>query len=139
LGEHVFWNAVTGENISFVDGLSKGHRIYVLQSAIWALQGRHRDHAKFADYIYEKKNEDGEFFPFYFWPCKNEKTGKWAYEDVLHRHLDRDKFEDWKDRFYQAEGLDPKTGWPTKKTLESLNLGEVAKTLEAHGKLGKEA
>jgi aldehyde:ferredoxin oxidoreductase len=125
--------------MSFVDGLSIGHKIFILNNAIWALQGRHRDHAKFADYIYEKKNEHGEFFPFYFWPCKDEKTGKWSYEDVLHRHLDREKFEEWKDRFYKAEGLDPTTGWPTAKTLEELGLTHVAEVLEAHGKLGKEA
>ncbi|WP_457597523.1 aldehyde ferredoxin oxidoreductase N-terminal domain-containing protein [Hydrogenimonas sp.] len=138
VGEQVFWNAVTGEGISFLDGLARGHRIFLLQNAIWALQGCHRDMVKFANYIYEKKMEEAEFFPFYFWPCRDEH-GNWSYQDVLHRHLDRDKFEEWKSRFYAAEGMDPTTGWPTRKALEAVGLGHVADELHRHGKLQEEA
>jgi aldehyde:ferredoxin oxidoreductase len=138
VGEQVYWNAVTGENIAFLDGLEKGYRIFMLDRAIWALQGRHRDQEVFSDYIYETINEDAEFFPFYFWPATDEH-GIWEYRDILRRSLDREKMEEWKTRFYQAEGLDPKTGRPTRTTLEKLGMSEIADALESAGKLGKEA
>ncbi|WP_456431588.1 aldehyde ferredoxin oxidoreductase N-terminal domain-containing protein [Nitratifractor sp.] len=136
VGEQVYWNTVTGEGIDFVEGLRRGQRIYLLQNAIWALQGRHRDMVHFADYIYEKPAEHSDF-PFFMWPTKDE-TGTWRYTDLLHRKLDREKFEDFKTRFYAAEGLDPSTGWPTRATLEAQRLGHVADELAKHGKLGKE-
>lgn len=137
VGEQVYWNAITGENISFVDGLERGYKIWYLDNAIWTLQGRHRDMAVFADYIFDKKMSEGEFFPFYFWPCRD-KDGSWAYRDVMHRHLDRKKFEEWKTRFYLAEGCDPETGWPIRSTLEKLGLVRVADELKKHEKLGEE-
>ena len=133
VGEQVYWNAVTGEGISFVDGLSRGHRIFVLQNAIWALQGRHRDMVYMADYIYDKKAEHSEF-PFFMWPTKDE-NGTWRYTDLMHRKLDRAQFDDFKTRFYKAEGLDPETGWPTSETLDKLGLGFVKEELKQHGKL----
>jgi len=137
VGEQVYWNVITGQNLSFLDGLKRGHRIWILDNAIWAMQGRHRDMVKFADYIYDTKMSEGEFFPFFFWTCRD-KDGNWSYRDVMHRSLDRDKFEDWKSRFYAAEGCDPTTGWPTSKTLEELGLKKVAVELEKKGRLGRE-
>jgi aldehyde:ferredoxin oxidoreductase len=133
VGEQVYWNAVTGENIGIVDGLKRGHRIIVLQNAIWALQGRHRDKVHFADFIYEKPYEKGEF-PFYMWTVRD-KEGTWRYADIMHRKLDREKFEDFKTRYYLAEGLDPKTGWPTEETLRKLKLDFAIEELKRHGKL----
>ena len=137
VGEQVYWNAVTGDGIGFVDGLKKGHRTFVLQNAIWALQGRHRDMVHFADYIYEKDLEHTHF-PFFMWSTRDE-NGIWRYEDVMHRRLDREKFEDFKTRFYRAEGLDPETGWPTAKTLRELGLEFAVSELKRHKKLGREA
>jgi aldehyde:ferredoxin oxidoreductase len=45
---------------------------------------------------------------------------------------------EFKTRYYELEGWDTETGWPTRSTLESLNLGSVADELEGKGKLGKE-
>ena len=134
VGEQVFWNAVTGDDISYLDGLKMGYRAFVLQNAIWALQGRHRDIVQFADYIYDKKWEHFEL-PFFLWPCRDE-NGIWKYTDVMHRKIDREKFEEWKTRFYKAEGLDPKTGWPTEETLKKLGLDFAIDELKAHKKLG---
>jgi aldehyde:ferredoxin oxidoreductase len=64
------------------------------------------------------------------------ENGKWAYGENKGRSLDRAKFEDWKTRFYKFEGWDPKTGWPTRKNLESLGLRNVANELEKKNKLG---
>ena len=45
--------------------------------------------------------------------------------------------EQWKDYFYGQEGWDPATGWPTRKTLEALDLKLIADELERQGKVGK--
>ena len=55
---------------------------------------------------------------------------------LLGRTLDRDKFEDFKTRFYAHEGFEESTGRPTRSGLEALGLGFAADKLEAAGKLG---
>jgi aldehyde:ferredoxin oxidoreductase len=136
-GEHVFWNAVTGDKLTFEDGIEIGRRIWNLDNAIWTLQGRHRDMVHFAPFIYETKFEKGELFPFYMWPSRDEK-GQWFYRDLMGRSLDKKKFEEWKTIFYRLEGWDTQSGWPTRKTLEGLDLGGVADALQAAGRLGEE-
>ena len=101
------------------------------------LQGRHRDIVHFAPYVYETKFEKNELFPFYMWPCRDDK-GKWAYTDLTGRSLDKARVDDWKTIFYTLEGWDTKTGWPTARTLAQLNLGFVTDALKAAGRLGKE-
>jgi aldehyde:ferredoxin oxidoreductase len=54
------------------------------------------------------------------------------------RSLDKKKFEEWKTIFYRLEGWDTQSGWPTRKTLEGLDLGGVADALQAAGRLGEE-
>jgi len=127
--EPKFYNAVTGKNISYRDGMEIGRKVWNIQNAIWALQGRHRDMVKFADYYYEQPLKG----PY---PAPVFADGKWAYADVAGRKIDRDKFEDWKTIYYELEGWDTKTGWPTRNTLEGLGLGNVADELESKGKLG---
>lgn len=133
-GEPVFLNAVTGGEIGFVDGVKLGEKIWNLDNAIWILQGRHRDMVKFSDYIYDQPF-DGGSYPSYWLPGR--ENGEWKYINTAGRKLDREKFEDWKTRFYEFEGWDPKTGWPKRETLESLDLKEVADELAKHGKLGE--
>lgn len=137
-GEQLFWNAVTGDRLTFEDGIERGRRIWNLDNAIWTLQGRHRDMVHFAPYLYETKYEKGELFPFYMWPCRDEK-GEWRYTDLMGRALDRKKFEEWKTTFYRLEGWDSGSGWPTRRTLEQLDLKFVADALAATGRLGGEA
>jgi aldehyde:ferredoxin oxidoreductase len=137
-GEHVWWRLVTGEDITFAEGIERGRQIYNLDNAIWTLQGRHRDVAKFAPYIYSKDLAGFNLgqFPFFFWPAPDE-NGKWEYREIPNRHLDEDGFESWKTTFYRLEGWDHKTGWPTRPTLESMDMAFVADELEAAGKLGE--
>lgn len=123
-----FYNAVTGEDISFSDGMEMGRKVWNIQNAIWTLQGRHRDMVKFADYYHEQPLAWHPPVPVYI-------DGKWTYADVAGRKIERDKFEDWKTIYYQLEGWDPKTGWPTRATLEELDLGHIADELETNGKL----
>ena len=48
---------------------------------------------------------------------------------VLKAFVDRKEFEALKDRYYQLAGWDVKTGWPTRKKLEELDLKDVADKL----------
>jgi aldehyde:ferredoxin oxidoreductase len=92
----------------------------------------------YAPYVYETRYTKGELFPFFMWPCRDDK-GEWQYRDIMGRSMDRGGFENFKTIFYRLEGWDVDSGWPTRATLEGLDLAEVADTLEAVGRLGKEA
>ncbi|MDR5672082.1 aldehyde ferredoxin oxidoreductase N-terminal domain-containing protein [Halalkaliarchaeum sp. AArc-GB] len=127
-GEERFFNAVTGMDITFEEGMEIGRRIWNLERSIWTLQGRHRDDEEFAAYNYEEPAPG----PYYL-PAKVD--GEWEYIDTGGRKLDRGKVEEFKTLYYQEEGWDTETGRPTRETLEELNLGHVADELEAEGKL----
>jgi len=97
--ETKFWNAVTGQNLSFADTMEMGHKIYTLDRSIWILQGRHRDMEVFPDYKYDQPTRGFEM-PMYI-------NGKWKYDDGAGRKLDRKKVEDFKTKFYKFEGYNP--------------------------------
>lgn len=40
--------------------------------------------------------------------------------------IDRSIFEQAKDEFYELRGFDPETGWPTRETLNRLDLADIA-------------
>ncbi len=50
--------------------------------------------------------------------------------------VDKDRFEEFKTRFYTLQGWDTETEFPARSTLEDMGLGYVADELEAKGKLG---
>lgn len=129
--EPKFYYAVTGKKITFEEGLEIGRKIWNLDRAIWILQGRHRNMEVHTGYVYNVPTSAPYWLPVY-------EDGKWSYSDCLNRTLDREKFEDWKTRFYALEGWDTSSGWPTRNTLESLELKDVADVLEKEGKLGRE-
>jgi aldehyde:ferredoxin oxidoreductase len=66
------------------------------------------------------------------------KNGKWDYYNMLGRRMEKEKFEEFKTRFYKLQGWDTTSGYPTRKTLGSMGLDFVADELEKNGKLGKE-
>lgn len=143
--EPLFWNAVTGQNLGFEDGMDIGRRIWFLSNAIWALQGRHRDQLKFAGFMHKPGAAYGG--------CGTTKTkvyvvgpavsntypvfqnGKWSYDTRKEIYLDPNGVEQFKTHFYLAEGWDPNTGVPTRKALEWVDLKNVADELQAKGKL----
>ncbi len=138
LAEPKYIKAVTGKDFSFLDGINLGRKIWNLDNAIWTLQGRHSDMVHFADNVYNKRPffpADGGFTNAYM-PGK--ENGKWDYYGYSQRTLDRDKFDEFKTRFYQLQGWNTATGYPTRSTLESLGLAYVANELEHNGKLGTE-
>jgi aldehyde:ferredoxin oxidoreductase len=133
IAEPRFFNAVTGKNFTFLEGIQLGKKIWNLDHAIWTLQGRHRDMVHFADYIYTQPGTRASGYPEYM-PGINK--GKWDFVVTSGRHFDKGKFEAFKTRFYQFQGWDTKTGFPTRKVLASLDLEDVAEELEKNGKLG---
>lgn len=120
------FTAVTGVPLTYEESLERGKKAYLLDRAIWYLQGRTREMETFADYVFEVPTKN----PY---PLTVLKDGKWVFDDCIGRVLDREKFETVKDRFYEMEGLDNKTGCPTRATLESYGLGYVADALEKAG------
>ncbi len=133
LAEPRFFRDVTGKPLSYLDGISLGKRIWNLDQVIWTLQGRHRDMVVFADYLYTQLGATWDGWPEYMPGIRN---GQWDYVETSGRRFDRDKFEDFKSRFYRFQGWDPTTGRPTRSALESMGLKSAADELEKQGLLG---
>jgi len=127
--EPALFKAVTGRDMTMEDGLAIGRRIWNLDRAIWVLQGRTREMEVFTNYVYDVPTKA----PY---PLLAKEDGKWGYGIHVGRTLDREKIEDMKDRFYKLHGWGVETGWPTRATLESLDLGNVAEELAKADKLG---
>ena len=61
------------------------------------------------------------------------ENGKWDWSIRLF-HLSKDRMDDFKTIFYDLEGWDTETGWPTRSALEGAGIGDVADVLEKQGK-----
>ena len=137
VAEPKYVKAVTGKDFSFEDGINLGRKIWNLDHAIWTLQGRHRDMVHFVDNIYEQP----PLFPVddnianVHMPGK--ENGKWGSYGYSKRTLDKNKFDEFKTRFYELQDWDIATGYPNRSVLEPLGLGYVADELDNKGKLGK--
>jgi len=139
--EPLFFNAVTGKNLDFADGMETGRKIWNLNRAIWILQGRHRDLETFAPFMYTPKGSLASRFtgmgqsanP----PLPVLEKGEWKLKNLEHMFLDKKGFEAWKTAYYKVEGWNNDTGWPTRAILENLGLKNVADTLEKEARLGK--
>jgi aldehyde:ferredoxin oxidoreductase len=128
--EPAYLKAVTGNDFSFEDGIALGKKIWNLDHAIWTLQGRHRDIVKFSEYYYtDTFKENGKNY-------LGKVDGAWTQISAEGRTIDRVKFEEFKTAFYELQGWDTTSGYPTRATLESLDMKYVADELEAKGKLG---
>ncbi len=128
--EPKFINAVTGGKMSFGDGIELGRKIWNLDNAVWTLQGRHRDMVQFAPYIYKQPFGAPMLLP-------GREGGKWKYVSSAGRVIDQERFEQWKTKFYELEGWASDSGWPTRKTLASMGMDQVADELDENGKLGR--
>jgi aldehyde:ferredoxin oxidoreductase len=103
-----------------------------LKRAILVLQGRHRDMEKFSGFMYRRGasfNSVSGGVPVY-------DGSKWNWAPGNDMFLDERGVEHWKTAFYNFEGWDIKTGYPTRKTLEDLGLKNVAEVLETRKKVG---
>jgi len=127
-----FFNAITGNNISFVDGMKIGQKIWNLDRAVWILQGRHRDMEVSSGFMFKP----GAAIAGYNLPVY--ENGEWSIKstEFAETYLDRIEYEKFKTRYYELEGWDTSSGWPKRSTLEGLGLKNVADLLETRGKLG---
>jgi aldehyde:ferredoxin oxidoreductase len=103
-GEPRFFNAVTGRNVSFTDGVEIGRKIWNIDRAVWALQGRHRDVEVLSGYVHKVPTTTPYYLPVY-------ENGKWSYHPCTNRVLDRTKFEEWKTKFFEFEGWNTSNQW----------------------------
>ena len=123
--------AVTGRDVD-EEGLYKiGRRVFYLQRAILAREGR--------------KGREGDSLPEFEYtvPLKGDfgnpncmvpgKDGEPFYRKGM--VVDRGEFEKMKDEYYETRGWDVSTGLQRQAELEELGLGDVAKTLETEGLL----
>jgi len=123
--------AVTGRDVD-EEGLYKiGRRVFNLQRAILAREGR--------------KGREGDSLPEFEYtvPLKGDfgnpncmvpgKDGEPFFRKGM--VVDRGEFEKMKDEYYETRGWDVSTGLQRQAQLEELGLGDVAKTLEREGLL----
>jgi aldehyde:ferredoxin oxidoreductase len=128
--EPKFYNAVTGEKLSFAAGMEIGRRIWNLDRAIWILQGRHRDMEKPAAFLFKPGAATPQALPVFI-------NGQWHLDIPLtDMFLDETGVETLKTHYYDLEGWDTSSGWPSQSTLENLGLSKVANELRKAGRLG---
>jgi aldehyde:ferredoxin oxidoreductase len=130
--EPVFIKAVTGNNLSFVDGIETGRKIWNLVRAIFVLQGRNRSVERFSGYMYKPGAScahNQPSIPVY-------DGAAWDWKNCSDLYLSEEGVERWKTAFYEYEGWDTKTGYPRRETLEKLGLKHVADVLHGRGRLG---
>lgn len=127
--EVAFFQAVTGQDLSYEQSLELGRKMLMLDRAIWVLQGRERDDEQLAEYVFKVPTTA-------FYPLPVCEDGTWSFSPCIGRTLDHDRFEDVKTRFYGLEGWDDR-GYPKRSELASMGLDEVAAALEAVGKIGE--
>ncbi len=127
-----YYQAVTGNKMTFSDGMEIGRKIWNLERAIRVVQGRHRDQEKFFPFMYRPGASWTSLsggLPVY-------QDGKWSWQPLTDLYLDEAGVELFKTNFYKLEGWDASTGWPTRKTLQELALNKVADTLASKQRIG---
>jgi aldehyde:ferredoxin oxidoreductase len=130
--EPAFLNAITGRNHSFNDGLEIGRRIMNVKRAILVLQGRHKKMENFTGYYYRP----GASYCGYAANLPLLVDGKWQIANCKELYFSREGVDQFKTHFYNVEGWNPDSGYPTRKSLEGLGLKGVADFLQSKGKLG---
>ncbi|MCL2503979.1 MAG: hypothetical protein FWE94_05155, partial [Coriobacteriia bacterium] len=147
-----FFNATTGLNWSWEDGLDMGKKVWDFERAILALHGRHRNEEYFPpyppydSYVYHPGQPYLQTAASGGSPTNPQVEtvwdpklygGKGGYTDAITEFpLSKAKMDEFKTIYYGVEGWDPKTGRPTRKGLEAQGLGYVADVLESKGRLG---
>jgi aldehyde:ferredoxin oxidoreductase len=127
-----FLNAITGRNHTFQDGLEIGRRAWNLKRAIFVLQGRHKNMENFTGYYYRPGASYCGFAP----ELPIYDGSKWEWKNCKELYFTREGVDQWKNHFYNVEGWNPDSGYPTRKTLEDLGMKHVADYLQSKGKLG---
>ena len=123
--------AVTGRDIDEAGLYRIGERVFNLQRAILAREGRRgREHDRMDEYNFTTPLKGDFGNPECLVPGKDGA--------VLARKgmvVDRDEFEGMMDEFYGIRGWDVASGLQTRAKLDDLDLGDVARVLEGQGLL----
>jgi aldehyde:ferredoxin oxidoreductase len=120
--ERKLYCAATGHNLSREEWLTIGERIFNLERAIMAREGRRKKNDTVKDYYF--KVPETEVAP---WESGVE------IKPTSPPVVDRKEFEKMRDEYYQLRGINVETGVPGKAKLEELGLSDVAKELSSLG------
>ena len=127
-----YLNAITGRNHTFMDGIEIGRRICNLIRSIFHLQGRNRKIEKFTGYYYLPGASYGGYYNIL--PVYDGKN--WDWQDCRELYFTEKGIEAFKDHLYKLQGWNVESSYPTRKTLEDIDLKYVADHLQSKGKLG---
>jgi len=130
--ESQLYEAVTGRPMDEAGLYKIGERAYNLQRAIHVREGwkgRQDDVLEEYNYTIPLKSDFGN--PDCLVPGPNGE--KFSRKGMV---VERDKFEEMKDEYYELRGWDVETGLQTKACLEGLDMGDVAQEMERLGLLG---
>jgi aldehyde:ferredoxin oxidoreductase len=106
--------AATGIELSEEEMMLTGRRVCTLEKAFNVTRGATREYDNLPWRLMNEGAASG--------PLKGEKNSKEELDGML-------------DRYYDLHGWDKETSWPTRETLEMLELKDVADYLEGLGKL----
>lgn len=106
--------AATGIEMSEEEVMLTGRRVCTIEKAFNVTRGATREHDNLPWRLMNEGAASG--------PLKGEKNSQMELDGML-------------DRYYELHGWDKKTSWPTRETLEMLDLKFVADYLEELGKL----
>jgi aldehyde:ferredoxin oxidoreductase len=106
--------AATGIELSEEEMMLTGRRVCTLEKAFNVTRGATREYDNLPWRLMNEGAASG--------PLKGEKNSKEELDGML-------------DRYYDLHGWDKETSWPTRETLEMLELKDVADYLEGIGKL----
>ncbi|MDR0842610.1 MAG: hypothetical protein LBP68_04220 [Acidobacteriota bacterium] len=130
--EIAYYKAVTGKTDTVADTMRLGQKVTALERAIRVSYGRTREQEVFYPYMYKPGASGLAIYggvPIY-------ENGKWRHDLAPDMYMDRKGVEDFKTHYYALEGWDKEHGWPTRATLESHGLKNMADALDAKNRLG---
>ena len=127
--ESKLFHAVTGVETDAAQLLQYGERIFNLQRAILLREGwKARDDDFPAEFNFEVPVTQDGLNPRLIVPGPTEEP-----VSVRGRVLDRAKFLEMRDTYYQLRGWDPETGLQTKERLKALGMDDLIPDLEGTG------
>lgn len=116
--ERKLYCAATGEEIDKSEWMKMGERIFNLERAIMAREGRRKKDDAVADYYFKVPEEE---------------VAAWEIKHIPLPLANSKEFEKMRDEYYQLRGAVLETGVPSKKKLQELDLDDVAMELEKLG------
>jgi aldehyde:ferredoxin oxidoreductase len=127
--ESRLFSAVTGIDTDEAGLLTYGERIFNQQRAVLLREGwKAKEDDMPAEYNFIEPVEEDMLNPRLIVPGPTEEP-----VSIRGNVLDRKKFEEMREEFYNLRGWDPKTGLQKKETLARLGMADVSDELEKSG------